>query len=94
MKKAILTGQDFTRSPIVQGGTTADHPLIEDTYIEVDLENQHMWYYKDGKLIVSTDVVTGYKNAHDTPTGLYYVINKASPAELVGETCQYCTCGI
>lgn len=59
---------------------------VGDTYIEISLDKQHMWYYKDGKLIVSTDVVTGYKNAHDTPTGLYYVINKASPAELVGET--------
>lgn len=59
---------------------------VGDTYIEISIDQQHMWYYKDGKLIVSTDVVTGYKNAHDTPTGLYYIINKASPAELVGET--------
>lgn len=59
---------------------------VGDTYIEISLDKQHMWYYKNGELIVSTDVVTGYKNAHDTPTGLYYVINKASPAELVGET--------
>ena len=59
---------------------------VGDTYIEISLDKQHMWYYKNGELIVSTDVVTGYKNAHDTPTGLYYIINKASPAELVGET--------
>lgn len=59
---------------------------VGDTYIEISLDKQHMWYYKNGELIVSTDVVTGYKNVHDTPTGLYYVINKASPAELVGET--------
>lgn len=59
---------------------------VGDTYIEISLDEQHMWYYKNGELIVSTDVVTGYKNAHDTPTGLYYIINKASPAELVGET--------
>ncbi len=59
LKKAILTGQDFTRSPIVQGGTTADHPLIEDTYIEVDLVNQHMSYYQDGKVALETDIVSG-----------------------------------
>lgn len=59
---------------------------VGDTYIEISLDQQHMWYYKDGELLVSTDVVTGYKNAHDTPTGLYYVINKASPAELVGSS--------
>lgn len=59
---------------------------VGTTYIEISLDKQHMWFYKNGELIVSTDVVTGYKNAHDTPTGLYYIINKASPAELVGET--------
>lgn len=59
---------------------------VGTTYIEISIDDQHMWYYKNGELIVSTDVVTGYKNAHDTPTGLYYIINKASPAELVGET--------
>lgn len=59
LTEAILAGQDFTRSPIVQGSTTADHPLIEDTYIEVDLENQHMWFYKDGKVALETDIVSG-----------------------------------
>lgn len=59
---------------------------VGTTYIEINLEKQHMWYYKEGKLIVSTDVVTGNKNSHDTPTGLYYIINKASPTRLVGDT--------
>ncbi len=59
---------------------------VGTTYIEISIDKQHMWYYKEGKLIVSTDVVTGYKYAHDTPTGLFYIINKASPAELVGDT--------
>ncbi len=83
LKKAILTGQDFTRSPIVQGGTTADHPLIEDTYIEVDLENQHMWYYKDGKVALETDIVSG-KPTTPTPAGVFYVWNKEEDATLKG----------
>ncbi|HBR82388.1 MAG TPA: hypothetical protein DEA34_09985, partial [Enterococcus sp.] len=83
LKKAILTGQDFTRSPIVQGGTTADHPLIEDTYIEVDLENQHMWYYKDGKVALETDIVSG-KPSTPTPAGVFYVWNKEEDATLKG----------
>lgn len=84
LKKQILAGEDFSRSPIVQGSTTADHPLIEDTYIEVDLENQHMWYYKDGKSVIDTDIVSG-KPSTETPTGVYYVWNKEEDATLKGE---------
>lgn len=83
LTEAILAGQDFTRSPIVQGSTTADHPLIEDTYIEVDLENQHMWFYKDGKVALETDIVSG-KPSTPTPPGVFYVWNKEENAVLRG----------
>ena len=83
LKKQILAGQDFTRSPIVQGSTTADHALIEDTYIEVDLQNQHMWYYKDGKVALETDIVSG-KPTTQTPAGVFYVWNKETNSVLKG----------
>lgn len=59
---------------------------VGTTYIEIDLDMQHLWYFEDGKLVVSTDVVTGLKNARDTSTGLFEIYNKESPARLVGET--------
>ncbi len=59
---------------------------VGDTYIEISLNEQHMWFYKDGKLMVSTDVVTGYKGVYDTPKGLYSVIQRKSPSRLVGPT--------
>ncbi|TVS99120.1 hypothetical protein FNV40_12740, partial [Enterococcus durans] len=31
LEKAILAGKDFTRSPLVQGSTTADHKLVDTT---------------------------------------------------------------
>lgn len=83
LKQAILAGKDFTRSPLVQGSTTADHALVEDTYIEVDLENQHMWFYKDGKVVLETDIVSG-KPATPTPPGVFYVWNKEKNATLRG----------
>ena len=83
LTEAILAGEDFTRSPIVQGSTTADHKLIEDTYIEVDLENQHMWYYKDGKVALETPIVSG-KPSTPTPSGVFYVWNKEENATLKG----------
>lgn len=83
LEKAILDGKDFTRSPLVQGSTTADHKLVDTTYIEVDLQNQHMWYYKDGKVALETDIVSG-KPITPTPTGVFYVWNKEENATLKG----------
>lgn len=59
---------------------------VGTTYIEIDIDMQHMWYFEDGKLVVSTPVVTGMKYYNDTSTGLYEIYNKESPARLVGET--------
>lgn len=36
---------------------------IGDTYIEVDIGQQKMFYYRDGELFIETDVVTGKNNA-------------------------------
>lgn len=62
-----------------------DKYTVDTTYIEIDLDMQHMWYFEKGKLVVSTDVVTGWKYVHDTTTGLFEVYYKQSPARLVGE---------
>lgn len=80
---ALKTGEDFTRSPIVLGSASASTPLFSNTYIEVDLENQHMWYYKDGELKLETAIVSG-KPASPTPTGVFYVWNKELNATLTG----------
>jgi len=59
---------------------------IGDTYAEVDLTNQHMYYYKDGKKVLDCDVVTGCVNLRrGTPGGIYSVAYKQTPATLKGE---------
>ncbi|MEE1056183.1 MAG: L,D-transpeptidase family protein [Acutalibacteraceae bacterium] len=63
-----------------------DKYSVGSTYIEIDLDLQHMWYFEDNKLMVSTPIVTGMKYSMDTSTGLYDIYNKESPARLVGET--------
>ena len=63
-----------------------DKYTVPETYIEIDIDMQHMWYFEKGKLVVSTPVVTGLKNARDTSKGLFEVYFKQSPANLVGET--------
>lgn len=59
---------------------------IGDTYVEVDLGSQHMWFYKDGKTLVSTPVVTGdVSKGRGTPTGVYYILYKTTDYTLTGQ---------
>ncbi len=55
------------------------------TYIEVSLDDQHMWYYKDGELKIETDVVTGLDTEERrTPTGVYAVLDKLRDHTMTG----------
>ncbi len=50
---------------------------IGDTYIEVDMSNQMMYYYENGELKIETPVVTGNTSLRrGTPSGTNYVYNK------------------
>lgn len=83
----IRTGGDITREPVYQQVAKipgADD--IGDTYIEIDYTNQHLYYYKEGKLVMDSDIVSGnIKNGNGSPDGVYKIIYKQSPATLVGE---------
>lgn len=60
-------------------------PGSEDTYIEVDISAQHVWYYKKGKLVMDTPVVTGCSGKkRDTPKGWYFVSEKVNGKYLTG----------
>jgi len=56
---------------------------FEHTYIEISISEQKLNYYQKNKLILSSDVVTGYNNW--TPTGNFSVLNKARNIYLVGQ---------
>ncbi|MGY3766982.1 L,D-transpeptidase family protein [Vagococcus vulneris] len=85
LKKLLLADKDIVdRVPLFQGSASPASPLIGNTYIEVDLENQHMWLYQDGKVVLDTAVITG-KPSTPTPAGVFYVWNKERNAILRGE---------
>lgn len=83
--KKIYSGYQ-TKSITCNTVNTVKGYAVGDTYIEISIKDQYMWYYKNGKCLVSTPVVTGMKNSFDTTKGLFYVWEKKSPARLVGET--------
>jgi len=59
---------------------------IGNTYIEIDLSRQHMWYYEKGSLIVDTDVVTGnISKGYGTPAMVACIQYKQRDATLNGE---------
>lgn len=60
---------------------------VGDTYIEINIKEQHMWYYINDKLYVDTPVVTGNADGrHDTPKGVHHIMVHQTPARLVGPT--------
>ena len=58
-----------------------------DTFVEISLDNQYMWYYVDGKLLVETPVVTGNISAGDyTRRGCFRIAGMTTDTYLVGPT--------
>lgn len=59
---------------------------IGDTYVEVDMGEQMMYYYLNGSLQIETPIVTGNTSRHmGTPTGVNYVYAKQTNRILRGE---------
>ncbi len=81
-KKALLsciqTGGIIDREPFYltpKGSHMGSQ--IGDTYVEVDLTAQHLWVYRDGRIVTETDVVTGNTSRKQgTPPMLGYIYNK------------------
>lgn len=62
-------------------GVAASHSMPDwgDTYAEVDLSAQHMWYVVGGSVALETDVVTGEPIPEKvTPEGVYSIVDRKS----------------
>ena len=58
---------------------------IGDTFIEVDLSDQYLYFYKNGELILETDIVSGdIPKGWTTPRGVFSVYSKSTDAWLYG----------
>lgn len=59
---------------------------VGNTYVEINLTAQHLYFYKDGSLVVDSDFVSGnISKGNGTPVGTYPVQYKQRDATLVGE---------
>ncbi len=54
-----------------------------DSYIDVDITEQHAIFYKDGEIIWESDIVSG-KDGHETPFGVFYIKTNNGASVLKG----------
>lgn len=81
----LYAGVDVTREPTIVGTgyNTDGTDDIGNSYVEVDMTNQIMYVYVDGKQVISTPIVTGQIGT-DTVAGAYSVWNKEEDTALKG----------
>ena len=85
--ESIKDEQTITKEPIYKKTAIYhDNNDMGNTYVEINMTKQHLWFYKNGVLVVEGDVVTGNVNNNcPTPTGIYELKFKQKDATLKGE---------
>ena len=75
------------RTPVYyQTAASYDGKDYGDTYIEVNLTAQHLFYYEDGELVLESDFVSGNSSrGNATNEGVFGITYKQRNATLVGE---------
>lgn len=87
LMKILREGKSITREPAyTMEAASHDGPDYGDTYVEINLTAQHLFYYKDGELIIESDFVSGNPSrGNDTPGGAYSITYKERNATLKGQ---------
>ena len=83
----LNSGKEVSRPPVFsQTGQGEYTKTIGNTYIDVDISNQTVKFYKNGDLIYSSNCVTGCRaNGTTTELGTYYILNKVRDVVLRGD---------
>jgi len=84
--ESIKLGEVSKKEPLyTQRALSRDENEIGNTYVEINITKQHLWFYKDGKLITQGSVVTGNPNkGFSTVVGTYMLNYKLKDATLKG----------
>lgn len=87
-KEFVNSGQDYaTRTPVyLIEAKHREKNDFGDTFIEVSLDEQYMWYYVDGEIYVETPVTTGSYAHGGTDPRVVYVYTKIPNKWLTGPT--------
>ncbi len=95
IKENILSLESVTREPVYYTENEYGNPYylgregtddLNGTYVEVNLTQQHLWFYKNGVLIIESDLVSGDVSLDkETKTGCFPLAWKQSPRTLTGD---------
>lgn len=101
LTRDLESGTAVEREPIYSHealGRNGEDDLLGN-YVEVSLDAQHLWLYKDGNLIIESDIIsgkpvginktTGEQEDWSTYKGAYPIAYKESPATLSSEIYGY-----
>jgi hypothetical protein len=82
----IKLGEVLEKEPVyAQKALAWGEDEIGNTYVEINITRQHLWFYKNGKLIAQGSVVTGNPNkGHSTVVGTYMLNYKQNGSTLKG----------
>lgn len=83
----LYSCQSQEREPVYsQKAASHEGPDYGDTYVEMNLTAQHMYFYKNGKLMVESDFVSGNEaKGWSTPAGAFSLTYKQRNAVLKGK---------
>lgn len=84
----------MTREPVYSksGYSRNGTDDLNGSYIEVSLDQQHLWLYKNGVLVTETDIISGLPvDGRETYRGAWPIAYKASPFTLSSDVYGYDT---
>ena len=88
----LKSGEDVSREPVYSSSGMKRNGTddLAGSYIEVSLDSQHLWLYKDGALVTETDIVSGKPvKGRETYRGAWPIAYKASPFNLTSNEYGY-----
>lgn len=84
---SIQKGETIDKEPVYSSkGAQKGSNDIGNSYVEIDLTNQHLYLFKDGNMVLETDFVSGNMSKPDciTPPGVFGLTYKTRNAVLRG----------
>ena len=87
LAQILRSGESQEREPVYsQTAASHDGNDFGNTYVEINLTAQHLYFYKNGSLVVQSDFVSGNEaKGWSTPAGAYPLTYKQRNATLKGE---------
>jgi hypothetical protein len=81
----IRQGEVVNREPIYsQRAAVHEGNDWGNTFIQVDLSAQMMWYFQDGILVLESPIVTGLPGSMATPPGVFFILEMLRDTILEG----------